>query len=307
MNHKRHWLPSFTAKEWTLISLILVLAGLAIYTTRYNQSAFGLITSEDTTTGRVVSDFPTDTLLHEQVLALDVHAVPQTQPQVEATFLHSQHPAPVTHLTAFNTRIGGEAVLFWTRPDGVESVNIYRSTTHANIPTADELVATHIIEESFLDTGLDNAQTYTYRVVSVNTFNEIEYTSDTAPTVSVIPADTIPPLAPTDIIITSTQSDNQYGVHIQWVNPTVVDFDHLNIFRSTTYGIRGEQIATVKQSEIPAFTDTSAVPNAHYYYTLVAVDASGNPSSDAFSMPIPGNTEPFTPIPVLLPVTNTTP
>lgn len=307
MNHKRHWLPSFTAKEWTLISLILVLAGLALYTARYNESAFGLIDSEDTTTGRVVSSFPTETLSDEQVLALDLDAVPQTQTQVETTFLNRTHPAPVAGLAAFNTRVGGEVVLFWSRPDGVESVNIYRSTTNANTPSADELVAAHMTEESFLDTGLENARTYTYRVVSVNTFNEKEYTSDTAPTVTVVPADTIPPLAPTNVVITSTQNDNQNGVHIEWVNPTAVDFDQVMIFRSFTYGIRGEQIGTVKQNETPAFTDTSAIPNMHYYYTLVAVDTSGNPSSDAFSIPIPGNTEPFTPIHVLSPINDTTP
>ncbi len=61
---------------------------------------------------------------------------------------------------------------------------------------------------------------------------------------------------------------------LSWTNPA--SFDHINIYRSETSGVRGSQIGDTTGN---SYTDNDVSPGVTYFYTLEAEDAIGNKSS----------------------------
>ncbi len=90
----------------------------------------------------------------------------------------------------------------------------------------------------------------------------------------VAPADSTPPSPPTNI---SSSYDSSNAIVISWKDPAQ-DFSHARIYRSTERGLLGELLATNIISE--TFTDRSAAAGVVYYYTVRAVDAAGNETSN---------------------------
>ena len=85
--------------------------------------------------------------------------------------------------------------------------------------------------------------------------------------------DTEAPLAPTLFSATG----NYRGISLSWVNPTVSDFDRVEIYRNTTNNSgTATQIATIRAS---AFIDGPLETYITRYYWLKAVDRSGNKSN----------------------------
>ena len=88
-------------------------------------------------------------------------------------------------------------------------------------------------------------------------------------------ADTTAPTAPTDILAEEIVSA---GVKLTWKNPTQ-DFNHSKIYRSEKLGSSGDLVAAEVFSN--SFLDkVSVVGGKIYYYTVRAVDAAGNESSN---------------------------
>ncbi|OQX51593.1 hypothetical protein B5M47_00145 [candidate division CPR3 bacterium 4484_211] len=90
-------------------------------------------------------------------------------------------------------------------------------------------------------------------------------------------ADTTPPDAPTDITAVSGSTQ----VELSWTNPSQADFDHVNIYRSTTEGSLGDLVKSSADSSVASYTDTGLVNGTTYYYTLRSVDERGNESTNA--------------------------
>lgn len=89
-------------------------------------------------------------------------------------------------------------------------------------------------------------------------------------------ADTVPPSSPTNIV---TDAITPTDVRITWNNPSA-DFSHAKIYRSESQGTFGQVIATEVLSN--SFIDkTSASAKKIYYYTIRAVDAAGNESTNS--------------------------
>lgn len=89
-------------------------------------------------------------------------------------------------------------------------------------------------------------------------------------------ADTLPPSSPTNIV---TDAITPTDVRITWNNPST-DFSHAKIYRSESQGIFGQVIATEVLSN--SFIDkTAASTKKIYYYTIRAVDAAGNESTNS--------------------------
>lgn len=289
---RRH--SAISLREVLLVLLVALLGGVTLYVSNDSNTAFGLLNQPvyaDFVPVRIT--FRTDTLLSQPFLELNVVDRNKSATQVSGDDFDTSNPPAVTNVSAFNTRVGGEVMVYWTFPDHVTTVNVYRKN-----PTGkEEKIATNVTDNFYRDTNVENTVVYTYRVVStvVDGDSVIESTAD-ASEVTAVPTDTIAPQAPTDISVLQIDSAGGKGLHITWVNPTEEDVESIVVYRSVQYGTRGEQVATIPVTDPSEYNDTDAPTNTTVYYTVVAVDAAGNASSDDFQMPLPGNDSPFTPI-----------
>lgn len=89
-------------------------------------------------------------------------------------------------------------------------------------------------------------------------------------------ADTTAPIAPTDILAEEIVSA---GIKLTWKNPTQ-DFNHSKVYRSEKLGSSGDLVAAEVFSN--SFLDKVSIAGGKiYYYTVRAVDAAGNESSNS--------------------------
>ena len=116
--------------------------------------------------------------------------------------------------------------------------------------------------------SLQQGASYDVRVKAVNEIN----VSSAYLTGSQTPAtDTTAPSAPTPV----SASGEFEQITINWTNPTVDDFSHVDVYRSTsssgTYALIGKSAGT-------NFTDTNLAVSVTRYYKLKAIDYTGNAS-----------------------------
>ena len=87
-------------------------------------------------------------------------------------------------------------------------------------------------------------------------------------------SDTTPAAAPSGVTVTDPQTGGK--LNLAWTNPTDADLASVKIYRSETQGSLGSLVATVTSSTV--YSDTGLTNGTTYYYTLRAVDTSGNES-----------------------------
>ncbi len=291
-------------KEVLLLTLVGIVAGLAIYTTNDARAAFGL-TSTPVFANQlpVIKQFRISSLTSEPFLEFDIRPTVYPEVQVEARLFDPTDPPPVENFNVLNTRVGGEVALFWTYPENIEKVNIYRTfikdVDDVDVEKLDRRKEKLIVEKlngtNYIDTDIQDNEAYQYRIVSLYTEGDKEYESSVGRIETIIPTDEIPPLPPTNISIRSVDQEGKTGLEILWLNPEDNDFDHIRVFRSLSYGTRGEEIAFVRANQTAAYVDFDIAPNEKVFYTVVAYDESENASTDDFQIAAPGNENPFTP------------
>jgi chitodextrinase len=116
---------------------------------------------------------------------------------------------------------------------------------------------------SYVDTGVANGTTYSYRVVAVDGHGNRSAPSSA---VTARPVDAIPPAAPP----APTATAGEFQVSLSWPANTEPDLATYRVLRD------GVEIATVAGT---SFVDTGLTAGTTYAYTLVAVDTSGNRSA----------------------------
>ena len=100
--------------------------------------------------------------------------------------------------------------------------------------------------------------------------------------------DTLPPAAPTGLEATAGNG----SVSLDWADNSESDLDSYTIYRSTTSGSGYVSIATGLSTS--AYTDSTAINGATYYYVVAAVDGAANESAKS----APSSATPFLPVPV---------
>lgn len=93
-----------------------------------------------------------------------------------------------------------------------------------------------------------------------------------------VASDTTAPSEPTGVSSADKKSDG--AVTITWTNPTDSDFNQVNIYRSTNPGTLGDKIHTTTAVTTTTYEDTGLTNGTIYYYTVRAVDVSGNESTN---------------------------
>jgi len=100
--------------------------------------------------------------------------------------------------------------------------------------------------------------------------------------------DTFPPAAPERVVMVLVPAQGETPAHLEisWAPGREGDIAGYNVYRSEQAGNLGTRVNT-ELLLTPAFRDINVVSGRRYFYTVVAVDRSGNESAP--SEPVVGD------------------
>ena len=208
-------------------------------------------------------------------------------------------PAPIASIEARVTESAIE--LSWSAPTrtaagdplpAVAGYRIYRSETSpaagssaAPVPaqgnaTAQATPLAFSETDSYRDTSFSFDHTYTYVVRSVIRVEGSELESSDSQPVTVTPRDTFPPAAPQGVVaaVFPGAVPGAVVVDLSWSINLETDLAGYRVYRSEQEGVRG-QLITSELLPTPAVRDTTVEPGHRYWYTVTAVDRTGNESA----------------------------
>lgn len=251
---------------------------------RPNAAVLDLFGTSDAPTVQQLASFPLEFFRDPKFVLLRGEVRQPAAQQMEGLYINPALPLEPENLRARDMKVGSKVFLSWKAPAEYADVHfvVYRSETQGVQGEA----ITEMKEESFLDTGLENGTTYYYTVHTATDSGESSNTTQ----VSAAPTDTTPPAPPLDVTVASTAGE---GVTITWALPQDEDVAYVNIYRSDAAGSLGFTLAS--RLTDGSYSDSSAEENVTYYYTLTAVDTSGN-ESEVELAPNVGRANPFLPI-----------
>lgn len=205
--------------------------------------------------------------------------------QSGATPTNQNRPQAPQEVRVVDTKKGKELIIYWEAPAELKKakVNIYRSKKAGE--RGEKIDQQPMTKGYYKEVNLKNNTTYYYALHTVTAAGK---ESSNLNQTKGIPTDLIPTAQPANLVITNT---GEGGIlELIWDNPLEEDFDHVNIYRSSEKGVLGKLIASVDQEK---YTDKKLTDNQTYYYTLGAVDTSGNESSLTLLTTVSGNESPF--------------
>lgn len=172
----------------------------------------------------------------------------------------------------------GYDISFTDNNDGSKITDFKDNITIEMKYTDDLLKTNSITDEKECTIAYLDESTDTWRELETSTVNATENTvtaqvNHATKFAIVATADTTAPAAPKDVKATALDGK----VTLTWTNPTDADFDGVNIYRSTESGKLGDKV----HSKVSGTTkdDENLTNGTTYYYTLKAVDKTGNESS----------------------------
>jgi len=131
----------------------------------------------------------------------------------------------------------------------------------------------------YRDSGFDYGKTYAYivRTVIQSPIGLVE-SSDSSPAI-VTPKDIFPPAAPQNLVaaILPQASTAQPAAELSWAINVEPDLAGYRVYRASARDQKGE-LLTHELLPTPSFRDSSVQRGQSYWYTVTAVDRSGNES-----------------------------
>ena len=132
----------------------------------------------------------------------------------------------------------------------------------------------------YIDTQAELGKTYVYSVRSVAQYPGVQIESLDSNFATITPKDVFPPPAPQDLVAAFVPAAGGAPgyLDLSWSINAATDIAGYNVYRSEDPARPGTRV----NSELlltPAFRDMNAVPGRTYFYTVTAVDRSGNESS----------------------------
>jgi hypothetical protein len=133
---------------------------------------------------------------------------------------------------------------------------------------------------SFRDTQFDFGKTYAYIIRSTTVAGGNLLESDDSDPLVVAAADTFPPAVPQGVAaaLISGGSPGSPEVDLSWSIDVEPDLAGYRVYRSEQQDSKGE-LRTPDLLLSPAYRDTSVQPGHHYWYSVTAVDRTGNESA----------------------------
>jgi hypothetical protein len=131
----------------------------------------------------------------------------------------------------------------------------------------------------YIDTQAGLGKTYVYSVRSVAQYPGVQIESLDSNFATITPKDVFPPPAPQDLVAAFVPAAGGAPgyLDLSWSISAATDIAGYNVYRSEDPARPGTRV----NSELlltPAFRDMNAVPGRTYFYTVTAVDRSGNES-----------------------------
>jgi len=132
----------------------------------------------------------------------------------------------------------------------------------------------------YRDSGFDYGKTYAYLVRTVIASPAGALESSDSPMAIVTPKDTFPPAAPQNVVaaVQPGAAAGSVAVELSWSINVESDLAGYRVYRSQQDGDRGA-LLTPELLPSPAYRDNSAQYGQRYWYTVTAVDRSGNESA----------------------------
>jgi hypothetical protein len=139
----------------------------------------------------------------------------------------------------------------------------------------------------YRDSGFDYGKTYAYFVRSVIASPAGVLESSDSPLAIVTPKDTFPPAAPQGIVAAVQQgtTPGSVAVELSWSINVEPDLAGYRVYRSEQEGARGA-LLTPELLPSPAYRDNSVQSGQRYWYTVTAVDRSGNESAPSLAVAV---------------------
>ncbi len=139
----------------------------------------------------------------------------------------------------------------------------------------------------YRDSGFDYGKTYAYLVRSVIGSPAGALESSDSPLAIVTPKDTFPPAAPQAIVaaIQPGATPDSVAVELSWSINVEPDLAGYRVYRSEQEGARGALLAPDLLPS-PAYRDNSVQSGQRYWYTVTAVDRSGNESAPSLAVAV---------------------
>jgi hypothetical protein len=139
----------------------------------------------------------------------------------------------------------------------------------------------------YRDSGFDYGKTYAYLVRSVIGSPAGTLESSDSPLAIVTPQDTFPPAAPQGIVaaIQPGTTPGSVAVELSWSINVESDLAGYRVYRSEQEGERGAPL-TPQLLPSPAYRDNSVQYGQRYWYTVTAVDRSGNESAPSLAVAV---------------------
>jgi hypothetical protein len=133
---------------------------------------------------------------------------------------------------------------------------------------------------TFRDTQFDFGKTYAYIIRSTTEAGGNLLESDDSDPLVVATADTFPPAVPQGVVaaVISTGSPGSSEADLSWSINVEPDLAGYRVYRSEQQDSKGE-LLTPDPLLSPAYRDTAVQPGHHYWYSVTAVDRTGNESA----------------------------
>lgn len=137
----------------------------------------------------------------------------------------------------------------------------------------------------YRDSGFEYGKTYAYLVRTVIASPAGPLESSDSPLAIVTPKDTFPPAAPQNIVaaVQPGAAPGSLGVELSWSINVESDLAGYRVYRSQQEGERGV-LLTPDLLPSPAYRDNSVQSGQRYWYTVTAVDRSGNESAPSLTV-----------------------
>jgi len=139
----------------------------------------------------------------------------------------------------------------------------------------------------YRDSGFDYGKTYAYVVHSVIGSPGGPLESSDSPLAIVTPKDTFPPAAPQGIVaaIQPGATPGSAVLELSWSINVESDLAGYRVYRSEQEGARGALLSPDLLPS-PAYRDNSVQSGQRYWYTVTAVDRSGNESASSLAVAV---------------------
>lgn len=148
---------------------------------------------------------------------------------------------------------------------------------------------------SFSDSNFEFGKTYVYVIRSVVQAPGGPLLSGDSNALTVAPKDTFPPTAPQGLVVAFVPAQGDAAAHLElsWAISPETDVAGYNVYRSEQVGDLGTRL-NAEPLLSPAFRDMNGLPGRRYFYSVTAVDRSGNEGapSAAVSGGVPAEGQP---------------